>query len=100
MIVRYRTTLTASGGSASGNTDDIRGLLQNIFVKPNTSTTTYDLKITDDQGDDIYEQKGLSGTHREQIIIPIKGIHTITISNSSVAAEVFVVKLSLEEVPT
>lgn len=98
MIQRETLSLTPSGGSASGNTKDLRGRLGRLVATPTTATTTYDLKITDELSVAIYHVTGIMGTHRENPDFPIKGIHTVQLLNAS-ADEAFTVAFYVEESP-
>lgn len=98
LIYNIPISQTAVIGVWSFNTKDItNGLLRLIVVKANTATTTFFLTITDSQSDIIYyNETPATGTLREQVAIPIKGINTIAVSSASVD-EAFTGKLSIVE---
>jgi len=96
MIVKYKKTETASGSAISFNTDDLRGVCYRIFVKPTTSSTTYDITITDDNSLIIYSKKGIRGTLNDTTIQTIKGIHTVACANVS-KNEAFKFQIEYEE---
>ena len=98
MIQRERLSVTIAGGSGSANTRDLRGQCGLIICVPTTQTTSYDVKLTDDQNLDVYEEKGLIGTVRNTTVFPIKGIYTVTLSNVS-ANEPIVIAIYGEESP-
>ena len=51
---KEKHTVTIAGGPGTFKTDlSQRGLLWHIFVSPATSTTTWDMTITDKDGDEI-----------------------------------------------
>jgi len=90
-------SITAASGSGSANTSpNAVGILRIISVKPAT-TPTYDIKITDLDGFAIYEAIGCVGEHAPEVALPfIRGVHTFTISNSTVD-ELFSIRLGIEE---
>jgi len=78
-----RKTLTASSGSAS-DTFTTHGLCHQILVEPTTSSTQYDLSITDSGSTKVFEQTGEEGTVNELVILPLSGAYTITLANATV----------------
>lgn len=84
MIFKYQQTVTAVAGAISFNTDDLRGICYRIFVKPATSTTTYDITFTDDNSLIVYSKKGQRGTLNDTTTQTLKGIYTVAIANASV----------------
>lgn len=97
MISRERVSLTASSGSVSQTLRDLRGRVGLIFCKAATATTTFDLTITDDQSDVMFTREGNVGELNEIGGFLLKGICTLDITNSSVAAETFTFKVMVEE---
>lgn len=89
---------TASGGAWSFNTSKLKsGLLRLIVIKPLTSDTTYRLTITDSKNNIIYyNETAVTGTLREQLLIPVKDVNTIAVSGAS-RDELFSGLLSVEE---
>lgn len=67
---KYKYTLTMSGGSASGNTDFMRGFIEKIYVYPATSTTQWDLNITDRDGDIVYSRNTETGNLDDKADLP------------------------------
>lgn len=96
LIHSAQQTLTASSGSASGNTSSLTGILRQLLVNPATSTTTYDVSITNDQSVVILERLTETGTLNEEFALPLKGIYTVALVNASVD-EAFTIQLVLEE---
>lgn len=99
MIISHQMSMTTSSGAASGNSDDLRGWLGLVYAEPTTATTTYTISITDANSKKIFERKGVKGTLREQVYLPIKGIHTVAIAGASVD-EAFSISLGLQEIPS
>ena len=78
-----RRTLTASSGSAS-DTFTSHGTCQQILVKPTTSTTQYDVSLTDSGSLVILKRTSEVGTLNDEICIPFAGAYTISIDNATV----------------
>jgi hypothetical protein len=91
-----RLDLTTASSTASGNTKYLRGLCHHVIVQPDTETTTYDIKIVNPNGVCIYERLSEVGTLSDLETIPVLGIYTITISNST-ADEAFIIQLVCSE---
>lgn len=83
LIDTQKITKTASSGAFSGNTASIRGLIRHIIVKPTTETTTYDISMLNPFGAKIYERLSEVGTLSELTEIPVNGIYTVSIANST-----------------
>jgi hypothetical protein len=84
MMVKYYKEKTSVAGSASFNTDDLRGKCERVFILPPNSQVTYDVKFTDDNGLDVYLNTGIRGTLNDISGLPLKGIYTVYITNISV----------------
>lgn len=89
---------TAASGTWSFNTAKlVSGYLKQIIVKAATTTTTFMVSITDPFGNVIYNtNREATGTLKEELEIPIQGICTVTVSNSS-ADEAYTGKLAIIE---
>lgn len=97
IIHREIITGTASSGSLSGNTNvTLKGILRTVIAKPATSSTTYDIKLTDNQSVDVYERLSETGTLSSEVALAITGIYTVTISNATVD-EAFTIELMVQE---
>lgn len=91
-----RLTLTTSSGSASGNTSArLQGLLRQVIVKA-AGNTTFDITLTNDQSQVIYERVGEVARTSEQVQLPVRGVYTVALGNAS-ADEVFTVALVVDE---
>jgi hypothetical protein len=88
--------LTTSAGSASGNTQNLMGICYEILVKPTTASTQYDITITDSSSIVIYERTSETGTLAEVDTLPMNGVYTISIANST-ANELFTIKIMVRE---
>ena len=54
-----------------------------VGVRPATASTQYDIKIVDEDSFTMYERTSEIGELAEEVLLPIKGIYTITISNAT-----------------
>ena len=100
MILVHKETVngTASSGTFSVNTNPLRvsGMLHLITIKPTTSSTQYDFKIVDEDSFTIYERTSEIGALSEEVRLPLRGVYTVTISNSTID-EAFNIKLHIVE---
>jgi len=98
LIAPIEINQTASGGAWSFNTLKISGAyLSHILVVAAAVTTTFNVTITDEKSNIIYAEDGITGTLREEVYIPLRGIYTIAVDTSSVADSTFTGRLMLEE---
>lgn len=96
LIHQEKIQLTTSSGSASINSDNIRGICHHIIVKPTTSNTQYNITITNSDSIIIYERTSEIGLLSELLTLPIRGIYTIAIS-SATNDELFNIQLIIQE---
>ena len=89
--------VTVSSGSWSGNTQKVMGILLHVLVSANTETTTFDFSITDDDGITIKSWTANTDELNEQVYIPLAGVYTLSISNSSKTDESYIVYLGIDE---
>lgn len=68
---KYKYSLTVSGGTVSGNTDFMRGMVEQLYVYPTTSTTQWDLNIIDRDGDIVYSRTSETGNLSDKAEIPV-----------------------------
>lgn len=99
MIIKYYYPYSTSGGAVSFNTNDIRGILRRFLVIPLTSTTNYDISLTDDNSLLVYSKKGITGTLNDVTPQSLKGVHTCAIANST-ANELFKIQIEYSEIPS
>ena len=101
MISIHKETLSGStsSGSLAKNTNNLRtgGLLSIVSAKPATTTTQYDIKIVDDGSFTIYERTSEIGELAEEVLLPVRGVYTITISNAT-RDENFDLRLHIREI--
>ena len=82
-----------------GNTaNTLRGLLRQVYVKSDTSTTYFKFKLTDNQDRVIYDTNDYQeGTFNQTNVgIPIKGIYQMSIYGSH-TEEAFKIMLGIQE---
>ena len=97
IVHRETGTITPSGGTVSVNVVCGCNVLQQIIISPATSTTTYDVKLTDIFSIDIFEREDETGKLNEDSKwLPMYGNLTLTISGAS-ADEVFTYLLVFNE---
>jgi len=90
---KHILALTTASGSASGAVPvTAHGLIQEIMVSPTTSTTTYDITLTDRDSFKVYERTAEVGDISEVVTIPIMGNVTVALANTS-ADELFDIKV-------
>ena len=88
---------TASSGSVSMNTKAaLMGLAREIIVKPATSSTTYNLDITNSDSLPVFSSDSIEGNFVEEVAIPFRGIYTVAIS-SATKDELFTIAIVVEE---
>lgn len=98
MIYEFKTSLTVSGGSASTVTlSVIHGLLRNVYVKANTSTTVFRANLQDEDGLNRVDYGFSTGMLNDMTIsYPIVNKYTFSITNAS-PNDTFAVRLGVEE---
>lgn len=77
-------TITAVLGTISANISSYQSEIKFLFVKAATSTTTFDVTLTDIFNNVILQRTDVTGELSEQLVLPGYGNVTLTILNSSV----------------
>lgn len=97
-IYEHRATVTTAGGSVSSNTLTIQGgLLKNILIRANTSTTVFRVDLTDENGVVRLNWGYHQGELNDQTIeFPMVGVYTVDITNAS-QTDTFKEVLSVQE---
>lgn len=75
---------------------DITGILMHIIVRANSDSTTFDFQLYDKDDVVVYEDNDVEGGINEQVMIPLDGTYTMSVSDSS-ADEVFRFYLMIRE---
>lgn len=88
---------TAVGGAGTVNTTTfLNGLLREVLSSPATGTTTYTITITSPEGLTVFQTVSQVGDMADEVTIPLRGIHTISISSATVD-ELFNINLVIDE---
>ena len=97
LITPIEISQTASSGAWSFNTPKFSGAdLRQIILSPVTATTTYNLTITDEKDNIVYDKDGITGYFSDLVYLPLRGIYTIAVDTSS-ADELYTGRLLVEE---
>lgn len=98
LIYNIDISQTAAAGTWSFNTKKFNSaFLKQIIMEPATTTTTYNIEITDTNGLVVFTtDTPATGKFRQEMEVPLKGIHTVTVNTSS-ANELFKGKLMIGE---
>lgn len=98
MIYEFKTSLTVSGGSASTVTlNIIHGLLRNVYVKANTSSTVFRANLQDEDNLNRVDYGWSTGMLNDmQIAYPIVNRYTFSITNAT-PNDTFSIRLGIEE---
>jgi len=78
-----RKTLTVASGSAS-DTFSSTGLCHQILIKPETSSTQYDVSLTDPGSVVVFKRTSEVGTLNDEVTLPLAGTYTLNIDNATV----------------
>lgn len=82
LVNPIRKTLTTSSGSAS-DTFSSTGICLQILVEPTTSSTQYDISITDSSDTVVFSRVDETGTFNELLGLPLAGTYTFSIDNAT-----------------
>lgn len=75
---------TASSGAWSFNSPKLTSaILKQVVLKAATATTAFDFSMTDEYNNIVYSRVGETGTLRQEMDLPLKGIYTIAVANAS-----------------
>jgi len=97
LFYTYRETIEIDSGEWCGNTLYIPGgYIKHIFIKSSSSSTVFDFTITDSDDDVILTRTNVIGKLNELLELPVLGICTLAISNSTVDED-FNIKLMIKE---
>ena len=93
---RATGTLTAVTGDASVNIYCSTGRIKQIFMKPATGTTTFDVTLTDDNSNVIYTTTDEQGEMNDLTDLPAYMNYTLALANAS-ADEAFKYVVMIDE---
>ena len=84
-------------GAFSGNTKAaLQGLTREIIVNPATSTTQYNLEITNDNSLPVFYSNSITGQFVEEVALPFRGVYTVAISEAT-KDEAFTIGILVQE---
>jgi len=93
----YKPTVTTSSGAWSGSTMNIvPGIVCQVYVKPTSTDTVYDLTITDANSVDRKKYTDVIGELNDVTKWPIQGVTSFSIS-SATNDEAFTLQMVVEE---
>jgi hypothetical protein len=90
------TGTTSSGALSTNTVAALQGIAREIIISPATSTTTYNLTITNDNSLDVFTSDSIEGDFIEEVALPFRGVYTVAI-DSATKDESFSMALILEE---
>ena len=98
MILKEEYRKQPTSGAVSWNTNgDLRGILVQLAVNPSATTTTYNFRMTNDAGTDIYDKKGMRGMWTDDTKVGLYGKYTLAIQSASTTNVSYVVTLLWDE---
>lgn len=98
IFYQYRNlSAVITSGTYSDNILKTIGVLKQIYIKPTSTSTIYDVQLIDRDNDIIFERNAEQGILNELTDLPLQGIYTIKILNSTVD-ENFIIKLFIKEI--
>lgn len=98
MIYEFKTSLTVSGGSANTVTlSVIHGLLRNVYVKANTSTTVFRITLFDEDNLDRLNYGFSTGMLNDDLAFPMVNKYKVSILNANPTNDTFAIRLGVEE---
>lgn len=96
LVFEQEGTITTSSGSGFDTILCSHYKTNVLLIIPTTSTTKYDIKITNDRSFDVFTYSDVTGTFNEVLDILIRGNATLTIESAS-ADEAFSYYISAME---
>ena len=90
------TGTTSSGALSTNTVAALQGIAREIIISPATSSTVYNLTITNDNSLDVFLSSSITGDFIEEVALPLRGVYTVAISDST-ADELFSMAIVVEE---
>jgi hypothetical protein len=75
---------TITSGSWSDNIIKTNGIARQIYIESDSAGTVYDFKMIDSDNLVMLERTGITNILNELIEMPLKGVYTLQILNSTV----------------
>jgi len=88
---------TSGGNWHTTTTSKFNGLLRQIIIRANSESNCFDFYIKDENDISIFGREDVDGELNEQVCLPVKGPHTLTIINAT-SDEAFTVYLAIQEI--
>lgn len=96
LINRFYREITAAGGGVNAQTPLMRGLIKQIIIKADTSTTVFDCYVSDGSSLHLFERESIDGEVNERVEIPVQSPLSIIVS-ASTRDELYKVYLGVQE---
>lgn len=97
LFYKYSETIEIVSGEWSGNTLHVPGgIASHLLIKSTSSSTVFDCSITDSDDNVIFKRSDVIGLLNEILELPVLGVCTLAITNSTVD-ENFNLKLMVKE---
>ena len=90
------TGTTSSGALSTNTVAALSGIAREIIISPATSTTTYNLVITNDNSLTVFKSSSIEGDFIEEVALPFRGVYTVAVSQATKDEE-FNIAIVLEE---
>jgi hypothetical protein len=87
---------TVSGALSVNTKEAMMGIVREIIVTPATTSTVYNLAITNSNSQRVFYSASITGIFAEEVALPFRGIYTVTISGGT-RDEAFQISIVLEE---
>lgn len=96
-IYEHKDTVTASGGTTTSTTLNIRGgLLRQVLIRANTSNTVFSANLSDSSLVRRHYDFHTGELNDMEVELPVCGPYTLTLTNAS-ADDTFSVVLAVQE---
>ena len=77
------TGTTSSGALSTNTVAALTGIAREIIISPATSTTQYNLTITNDNSLDMFISESITGDFIEEVALPMRGVYTVTVDQAT-----------------
>jgi len=77
------TGTTSSGALSTNTVAALTGIAREIIISPATSSTQYNLTITNDNSLDMFISESITGDFIEEVALPMRGVYTVTVDQAT-----------------
>ena len=70
LFQKEKYIIEVNRGAGSVVTQPLRGLVENLIINPSDRYVLYDLKIYDEDQDEIFQEKDIFGRYQRNVSIP------------------------------